>query len=42
MRKGLSQEKEKVQEENIMLSNDAVSCCGGIASVIDKQLSVEY
>jgi hypothetical protein len=36
MAKRLLQETDKVQEENLMLSNNTVSVCGGVASVIDE------
>jgi hypothetical protein len=28
--------KRKVQEENLMFSNNTVSVCGGVASLIDE------
>lgn len=32
----------QVQEDNCMFSNNTVSVCGGIASLIDERVSMEY
>lgn len=34
--------KRQVQAENLMLSNNTVSVCGGIASLIDERVSMEH
>jgi hypothetical protein len=42
MGKRLLQEKDKVQEENPMLSNNTVSVCGGLAALIDERVSMKH
>lgn len=34
--------KRQVQAENLMLSNNTVSVCGGIASLIDERVSMQH